>query len=65
MQTFLYPVIALSTNKDEPSHVYFLEDALELWLVVIQNSITLTPELLQLSSNLLPIIGKRSCLNQG
>lgn len=57
LASFLYPVIALSTNKDEPSHIYFLEDALELWLVVIQNSTTLTPELLQLSSNLLPVIG--------
>lgn len=57
LASFLYPVIKLSTNKDEPSHIYFLEDALELWLVVVQNSTTLTPELLSLSSNLLPIIG--------
>lgn len=57
LASFLYPVIAMSTNKDEPSHIYFLEDALELWLVVIQNSTSLTPELLQLSNNLLPIIG--------
>lgn len=56
----MYPVIALSTNKDEPSHIYFLEDALELWLVVVQNSTALTPELLQLSSNLLPVIENSS-----
>lgn len=56
LTAFLYPVIAMSTNKDEPSHIYFLEDALELWLVVIQNSTSLTPELLQLSVNLLPLI---------
>lgn len=55
---FLYPVIAISTNKDEPTHIYFLEDGLELWLVVIQNSPSVTPELLQLSTNLLPLIGK-------
>lgn len=58
LASFMYPVIELSTNKDEPSHIYFLEDALELWLVVVQNSKTLTTELLRLSSNLLPIIGK-------
>lgn len=52
----------MSTNKDEPSHIYFLEDALELWLVVIQNSTSLTPELLQLSSNLLPLIGTNPTL---
>lgn len=61
LASFLYPVIELSTNKDEPSHIYFLEDALELWLVVVQNSTTLTPELLRLSSNLLPIIGELIC----
>lgn len=63
LASFLYPVIKLSTNKDEPSHIYFLEDALELWLVVVQNSTTLTPELLSLSSNLLPIIGKKCNFN--
>lgn len=52
----------MSTNKDEPSHIYFMEDALELWLVVIQNSTTLTPELLELSRNLLPIIGEAPSL---
>lgn len=57
---FLYPVIAMSTNKDEPTHIYFLEDGLELWLVVIQNSTSLTPELLQLSRNLIPLIGKKN-----
>lgn len=50
----------MSTNKNEPSHIYFLEDALELWLAVVQNSTTLTPELLGLTGNLLPIIGKPS-----
>lgn len=59
LASFLYPVIALSTNINEPSHIYFVEEALELWMVVIQNSTALTPELLQLSSNLFPIIGKR------
>lgn len=37
-----------------------MEDALELWLVVVQNSTALTPELLQLSSNLLPVIENSS-----
>lgn len=62
LASFLYPVIELSTNKDEPSHIYFLEDALELWLVVVQNSTTLTPDLLRLSGNLLPIIGMNLCI---
>lgn len=57
LASFLYPVIKFTTDKEEPSHIYFLEDALELWLVVVQNSTALTPELLGLSTNLLPIIG--------
>lgn len=57
LANFLYPVISMSTNKDEPSHVYLLEEGLELWLVVIENSTTLSPELLELSTNILSIIG--------
>lgn len=57
LANFLYPVISMSTNKDEPSHVYLLEEGLELWLVVIENSTTLSPELLEMSTNILSIIG--------
>lgn len=57
---FLYPVIGISTDVNEPSHVYLLEDGLELWLMVIENSTVLTPELLQLCSNVLPIIENSS-----
>lgn len=56
---FLYPVISLSTNVNEPAHVYLLEDGLDLWLAVVENSFAITPELLQLCDNILPIIGKR------
>lgn len=55
---FLYPVISLSTNINEPSHVYLLEDGLDLWLAVLENSAVMTPELLALCDNILPIIGK-------
>lgn len=57
---FLYPVIGISTNKDDPSHIYLLEEGLELWLVVIENSTTLNPELLELSTNILTIIENTS-----
>lgn len=64
---FLYPVIGVSTNVNEPSHIYLLEEGLELWLIVIENSETMTPELLDLCSNVLPIIegsseNLRTCL---
>lgn len=54
---FLYPVISLSTNINDPSHVYLLEDGLDLWLAVVENTSVLTPELLILCENILPIIG--------
>ncbi|XP_055679188.1 importin-11 [Lutzomyia longipalpis] len=57
---FLYPVISISTNMDEPSHVYLLEEGLELWLSVIENSNTMTSELLQLCDNVLPIVENSS-----
>lgn len=57
---FLYPVISLSTNINEPSHVYLLEDGLDLWLAVVENSAAMTPELLMLCDNILPIIGTLS-----
>lgn len=58
LSPFLYPVISLSTNINEPSHVYLLEDGLDLWLAVLENSAVMTPELLALCDNILPIIGR-------
>lgn len=51
-------VINESTKLDEPAHVYLLEDALELWLAIIETSPTADPALLQLAHNLHPIIGE-------
>lgn len=59
---FLYPVISLSTNVNDPAHVYLLEDGLDLWLAVVENSPAITPELLLLCDNILPIIGRLSQL---
>lgn len=60
LTNFLYPVIGMSTNKDDPSHIYLLEEGLELWLVVIENSTVMSGELLQLSTNILGIIENTS-----
>ncbi|KAM8711973.1 hypothetical protein ACLKA7_012481 [Drosophila subpalustris] len=56
MKPFLYSVIELSTDLQQRSHVYLIEDGIMLWLAVIGNSTTLTPELLALCDHLLPII---------
>ncbi|XP_057269549.1 importin-11 [Pezoporus wallicus] len=49
---FLLPVIQLSTDVTQPPHVYLLEDGLELWLVTLENSPCLTPELLRIFQNM-------------
>uniref|UniRef100_A0A8D2PAF3 Importin-11 n=1 Tax=Zosterops lateralis melanops TaxID=1220523 RepID=A0A8D2PAF3_ZOSLA len=55
---FLLPVIQLSTDVSQPPHVYLLEDGLELWLVTLENSPCLTPELLRIFQNMSALLGK-------
>ncbi|XP_048453625.1 importin-11 [Rhincodon typus] len=49
---FLLPIIQLSTDVSQPPHVYLLEDGLELWLVTLENSPSITPELLGIFQNM-------------
>lgn len=56
LQSFLLPVISLSTDVSQPCHVYLLEDGLDLWWALLQNTAAFTPELLTLSKNLLPLL---------
>ncbi|XP_055389271.1 importin-11 [Condylostylus longicornis] len=60
LSPFLYPVISISTNIKEPSHIYLMEEGLELWLAVVENTSQISQELLQLCENLLPIIENSS-----
>ena len=55
---FVYQVIQMSTNVNDPSTVYLMDEGLELWLVVIQYTPIPNEALLRLCDNLLPIIGK-------
>uniref|UniRef100_A0A8C2ZVA0 Importin-11 n=1 Tax=Cyclopterus lumpus TaxID=8103 RepID=A0A8C2ZVA0_CYCLU len=52
LYSFLLPVIQLSTDVTLPPHVYLLEDGLELWLVTLENSPAITPELLRIFQNM-------------
>lgn len=54
----MYQVIEMSTNINDPSTVYLLDEGLELWLVVVQYSHGPNEALLKLCDNLLPIIGE-------
>ncbi|XP_053445964.1 importin-11 isoform X2 [Nycticebus coucang] len=53
---FLLPIIQLSTDVSQPPHVYLLEDGLELWLVTLENSPCITPELLRIFQNMSPLL---------
>ncbi|KAF5885913.1 importin-11, partial [Clarias magur] len=53
---FLLPVIQLSCDVSQPPHVYLLEDGLELWLVTLENSPALSPELLRIFQNMLALL---------
>nr|XP_044628195.1 importin-11 isoform X2 [Equus asinus] len=57
---FLLPVIQLSTDVSQPPHVYLLEDGLELWLVTLENSPCITPELLRIFQNMSPLLERSS-----
>ncbi|XP_047679102.1 importin-11 [Tachysurus fulvidraco] len=52
LYAFLLPVIQLSTDVSQPPHVYLLEDGLELWLVTLENSPTLSSELHRIFKNM-------------
>ncbi|CAK1542031.1 unnamed protein product [Leptosia nina] len=49
-------IVNESTCLSEPAHVYLLEDALELWLTVLEAAHVSDPQLLDLARNLCPIL---------
>ncbi|XP_054286364.1 importin-11-like [Macrosteles quadrilineatus] len=53
---FLLGVIQLSTDTQQPSHVYLLEDGLELWLTLLENSATISQPLLGLYNNMTQLL---------
>ncbi|CAH0559233.1 unnamed protein product [Brassicogethes aeneus] len=55
---FLLPIIQLGTDSNGEAIVYLLEDCLELWLIVLEYTATITPELMQLFHNIKPLLEK-------
>lgn len=55
---FLLPVIHYSTDSTNPASVYLLEDGLELWNITIQNSLQMTPDMLNLFANIKPLLDR-------
>ncbi|XP_055941149.1 importin-11-like [Argiope bruennichi] len=56
LHPLLLPMIALSTDVTQPPHVYLLEDGLDLWWAVLDNTSKYTEELLSLASNMMPLL---------
>lgn len=56
MYPFLLPLIQLSTDVSQPSHIYLMEDGLDLWHNVLMNASCMAPELLQLFANMPPLL---------
>ena len=58
----LLPVVAYSTNTEEPAHVYLLEDSLALWQAMIESLSQPNPQvlqsILQLLTNMPQLLGK-------
>lgn len=67
LHPFLLPVIQIGTDVTQDTIVYLLEDCLELWLAVLENTTTMTNELMQLFNNMPSLLdysteNLRSCL---
>ncbi|XP_052752176.1 importin-11 isoform X2 [Galleria mellonella] len=56
IRPWILSVVNESTRLTEPAHVYLLEDALELWLAILETSHAADPATLQLAENLYPIL---------
>ncbi|KAK3911749.1 Importin-11 [Frankliniella fusca] len=56
LHNFLMPVLALCTDMQQDSNVYFIEDGLALWLACVENATEMTDELMQLFQNMPPLI---------
>lgn len=56
LNPFLLPIIQLGTDVNQSAIVYLLEDSLELWLTVLENSTSMTNELMQLFNNMPPLL---------
>ena len=56
LQAMIAPVVAYCTNSDEREALSLLEDGLQLWLAVLRNAPTMSPELMALFPNIPRII---------
>ncbi|KAJ2949425.1 hypothetical protein O0L34_g15341 [Tuta absoluta] len=60
VRPWILGVVNEASKLSEPAHVYLLEDALELWLAILETSQVCDPATLQLADNLCPILEQSS-----
>jgi len=60
IESFVLPVLAVSTDLQQRCSVYLLEDGLALWLAYVENSAAITDSLMNVYRNMPPILGKIS-----
>lgn len=52
-------VVALSVDVNQEGHVYLLEDGLELWIALLENTPTPTQAIMDLFRNIPALLGWR------
>ncbi|EEC14572.1 importin, putative [Ixodes scapularis] len=57
LHPFLLPVVAFGVDILQSPHVYLLEDTLDLWWAVLNNTSSTSTDLLQLAHYLFPLFG--------
>ncbi|XP_065567259.1 importin-11-like [Artemia franciscana] len=58
--SFLIPVIHYATDTTQSAHVYLIDDGLELWKALVENSPVSSPALLKLYDNLPKVLEESS-----
>ncbi|XP_012282091.1 importin-11 [Orussus abietinus] len=56
LKPLVISVIAMSCDMNRDGHVYLLEDGLELWLVLLENTSEATPAIMDLFRNMPPLL---------
>ena len=64
LNPFLLPVIQLGTDVNQNAIVYLLEDSLELWLTVLENSPAMTNEFMILFNSMPALLGTKVQLHR-
>lgn len=57
LEPLVVGVVALSVDVNQEGHVYLLEDGLELWIALLENTPTPTPAIMDLFRNMPALLG--------